>query len=275
MTASNHPGDAFDTCNVHLQVLDRACEFECQVKLGACKVADLLPVARRFSAEVMELSVAGAQAQGKTISCKAGCGACCRQLVPISVVEARHLADFVSRLPAERREALVARFAAAVKKLEEAGLLAAADPARIGLAGKDWEDVSTRYFQLQIACPFLEQESCSIYEERPLVCREYNVTTPSEWCATLNTRTEAIERPLRMGDILASTAADLLGISGVQIPLTLALRWSALHGASLDATRDGEAMFWNLLGHVDEQSRIPFQDRGGMAADGKPEPGTK
>jgi Fe-S-cluster containining protein len=32
-------------------------------------------------------------------------------------------------------------------------------------------------------CPFLEDESCSIHPDRPLVCREYLVTSPAELCA--------------------------------------------------------------------------------------------
>ena len=34
------------------------------------------------------------------------------------------------------------------------------------------------YFQLGIPCPFLEEESCSIYHDRPITCREYLVTSP-------------------------------------------------------------------------------------------------
>ena len=36
---------------------------------------------------------------------------------------------------------------------------------------------------LGIPCPFLEDESCSIHPARPLVCREYLVTSPAELCA--------------------------------------------------------------------------------------------
>src|SRR4029450_6909381 len=39
------------------------------------------------------------------------------------------------------------------------------------------------YFQQGIPCPFLEEESCSIYEERPITCREYLVTSPAENCS--------------------------------------------------------------------------------------------
>jgi len=39
------------------------------------------------------------------------------------------------------------------------------------------------YFALRVPCPFLEEESCSIHPDRPLVCREYLVTSPAELCA--------------------------------------------------------------------------------------------
>jgi len=44
-------------------------------------------------------------------------------------------------------------------------------------------ELSLAYFALRIPCPFLEDESCSIHAERPLVCREYLVTSPPELCA--------------------------------------------------------------------------------------------
>ncbi|HEY4330425.1 MAG TPA: YkgJ family cysteine cluster protein, partial [Phycisphaerae bacterium] len=43
-----------------------------------------------------------------------------------------------------------------------------------------------KYFDLRIACPFLENELCSIYTDRPLVCREYQVTSPVSHCQNLD-----------------------------------------------------------------------------------------
>src|SRR5271156_1796035 len=57
-------------------------------------------------------AVVSAAEVGKTISCRKGCGACCRQLVPISCTEGERLLDLIDSLPAERREAVVARFTA-------------------------------------------------------------------------------------------------------------------------------------------------------------------
>lgn len=118
--------------------------------------------------------VAAAEA-GKAISCRKGCGACCRQLVPVSRTEGERLLALVETMDAERRERLHARFAAAEAILDDAGLS--------DRAGRSDRELSLAYFALGIPCPFLEEESCSIHPDRPLVCREYLVTSPAELCA--------------------------------------------------------------------------------------------
>src|SRR5882724_8140722 len=67
-------------------------------------------------------AVVAAAETGKTISCRKGCGACCRQLVPISRTEGERLLQLVEAMPPERREALMARFAAAEAAIEAGGL---------------------------------------------------------------------------------------------------------------------------------------------------------
>jgi Fe-S-cluster containining protein len=42
--------------------------------------------------------------------------------------------------------------------------------------------MSDWYAGLKIPCPFLSEGVCRIYEQRPLACREYFVTSPPEWC---------------------------------------------------------------------------------------------
>jgi Fe-S-cluster containining protein len=120
--------------------------------------------------------VAAAEAEaGKAISCRKGCGACCRQLVPISRTEGEALLALVEAMPGERREVLGQRFAAAEAAIMQAGLAER--------AGRGDRDLSLAYFALKVPCPFLEDESCSIHPDRPLVCREYLVTSPAELCS--------------------------------------------------------------------------------------------
>jgi len=166
-----------------------------RLTLGSLKVAHTIatparPVAAREALPAFQglvnATVAAAErasvAAGGAISCRKGCGACCRQLVPISATEGERLLDLVAALPAERRAVVEQRFAEARAKLDQAGLVPALlDPA--ARAGRSDNDLSAAYFRLGLGCPFLDEESCSIHLDRPLVCREYLVTSPAALCA--------------------------------------------------------------------------------------------
>jgi Fe-S-cluster containining protein len=131
---------------------------------------DIVPALQGLVNAVVEAAEAG-----QAVSCRKGCGACCRQLVPVSRTEGERLLEVIDALPAERREASRTRFAAAEAAIENAGLT--------DRRGRSDRALSTAYFALGLPCPFLEEESCSIHPERPLVCREYLVTSPAELCA--------------------------------------------------------------------------------------------
>jgi len=137
---------------------------------AAVPAAEVVPALQGLVNAVVE-----AAEMGKVISCRKGCGACCRQLVPVSRTEGERLLRIVETMPAERREMLKARFAAAESAIEAAGLKER--------KGRSDRELSTAYFAMGVPCPFLEDESCSIHPERPLVCREYLVTSPAELCA--------------------------------------------------------------------------------------------
>lgn len=82
---------------------------------------DLLPVLRQLNDALIHAAVREVESQGRRVSCRAGCGACCRQMVLISETEARFLADLISAMPDEQRERMTARFAEAVTKLRAGG----------------------------------------------------------------------------------------------------------------------------------------------------------
>jgi Fe-S-cluster containining protein len=143
----------------------------------------MLPVFRQMTHAFVDMGVENDLAEGRSVSCKAGCGACCRQLVPISEIEARELNDLVEAMPAERRTTIKNRFAAALEKLEQAGMLEILREPE-NFYNTTVKEIGINYFQLGIPCPFLEEESCSIHPDRPLACREYLVTSPAENCVS-------------------------------------------------------------------------------------------
>jgi Fe-S-cluster containining protein len=172
------------SANIHVEATIGSCELSlsCTVPAGPTRLDDMLPLLMAISDRVVGAAEEATERRGVPISCKKGCGACCRQLVPISPVEARHVARLVSDLPEPRQSAIRARFAAAKEQLTEAGLWQRLDD-RQSWTETQVSDIGLAYFRERIACPFLEDESCSIHPERPLACREYLVTSPAENCA--------------------------------------------------------------------------------------------
>lgn len=255
-----------DTATIHLHVLGQDRELTFPVGIGPRPVTDLLGPARELGQRISQIAVEHVEAEGGRVSCTIGCAACCRHLIPISAVEAVSLAAVVAAMPAERRAEVRRRFAAAVERLEIAGLLdAKARKGREALVSdaapgepreSPWENVSRRYFELQLACPFLVDEVCGVYADRPLTCREYHVTTPPSFCDELSSRAESVPRPARMSEVLSDAANALLGTKSPMIPLVLALEWASARGASLRRIKDGEAMFWSLLEHMETESPI-------------------
>lgn len=104
--------------------------------------------------------IAEARAKELKATCKTGCNHCCHQLATITVVEGLLIAekllekpDWKALLPVLREKALAACF--------------------------DGVNKNT-YYEKRIACAFLREGLCSIYEIRPSPCRyHYVVSDPS------------------------------------------------------------------------------------------------
>lgn len=92
--------------------------------------------------------VARAAAAGNHVECAAGCWYCCHQSIAVSAAEAVTIAA-VLRATARDVPDLAAHAAAI-----------------------DGLDAPARYAQ-GLPCPFLQDQRCSIYEDRPETCRSY------------------------------------------------------------------------------------------------------
>jgi Fe-S-cluster containining protein len=147
-------------------------------------------------------AITDAAGNGREVTCRVGCGACCRQLVPVSVPELRHLAGVLAEHPQSDRIAL--RYDALQDKLRATGLY---DPVRevAGLSRDAVARLAREYFRLDVSCPFLEEGQCLIYSDRPLACREYLVTSAAVECG----------RP------------DFGNVNRVELPVSLAARVAA------------------------------------------------
>lgn len=230
-----------------LTVGDREIEASARVPAGPVRVVDILPVLHSLASAVVAVGEEQAREQGKVISCRAGCGACCRQIVPISEMDARYLAALVEAMPEARRARVVERFRAAVARLEELGLIAKfREMSRYTPAER--QEIAMDFFRAGVACPFLEDESCSIHPARPMVCREYLVTNPPENCAHPTiTNIEMVPLPAKPSLALYRFTDGVGEDKWRYLPLVLALEWAAEHAGDDQPELPGPQILMNFL----------------------------
>ncbi len=165
-------------------------ELNLTIPATPVKPRRMLPVFQNLTNEIVARGIQRSNEAGKPISCKAACGACCRQPLLLSEAEVFNLAELVEAMPAERRQIIKERFREGREHFEKLDWFnrfdAMSDRAKAGpndALAREFVALLSEYIAQKIACPFLEAESCSIYEDRPLICREYLVTSPSENCS--------------------------------------------------------------------------------------------
>ena len=179
LTAPIAEGAAAMSGAVEVRLAGAALRFVVTVPADPVPLDALLPVFHGLTDAVVGVVENQATVAGQRVSCHKGCGACCRQAASISPSEARGLAHLVAALPPDRRAVIEARFAAARAATAPVLAAALADTASAGT-----EKFGLAYLALGVACPFLEDEACSIYADRPMICREHLVSSPPVECRT-------------------------------------------------------------------------------------------
>ncbi len=148
--------------------------------------------------EIYKIQSALATKRGQAITCHKGCPFCCNELVMASLGECELIVyylysheeamkAFVKGFPSwleriQKHEDVFRRIEDARSKTYDSGL----SEESMELLGKELQ----AYWQLQIPCPFLADQVCSIYEVRPWACSSVFSVTPSEWCNPINTTYE-------------------------------------------------------------------------------------
>lgn len=102
---------------------------------------------------------------GERIHCGKGCSDCCSQIFQITEIEAAVISRHVKALSPERRAELVERARTYLPRrkaiLGEHGVIEA------------WGSLPPKGTRLP--CPALEDGACSIYDDRPMICRKYGI----------------------------------------------------------------------------------------------------
>lgn len=128
-----------------------------------CKASTLKLIQTSWS-NLSEGMSAAAKALGTT--CTKGCDHCCHIATVISPADATLIADHLLSKP---------DWQALLPQLAEGARAA---------FGPDGEPLSReRFFEKHLACPFLRDHSCSIYQVRPMPCRAHFVISDPVLCS--------------------------------------------------------------------------------------------
>ena len=126
------------------------------------------------------------QANGVTdeVSCRSGCTDCCHQMVPVGPTELASLRRAIRSLESSARRRVERRIVSTAATLRSLGFTAEfsePEPERR-------RQLRRRYFDQAIPCPLLEDGTCVVRDERPLICRDYLVSSDPVHCSTMDSQ---------------------------------------------------------------------------------------
>ncbi len=188
---------------------------------------EMMPVFQILTDTFVAAAVSDLEQSGRCVTCRLGCAACCRQVIPLTPAETKWIRQVVETLPPSQQAAVRARFSAVLQRLTEAGLREALENYR-DLSDEALLSLANAYVELELRCPFLEDESCTIYADRPIACREYLVTSPPENCYGPGPRQiERVPIPASMSKMVGQFGQESQPGGRPYLPLVLALERTA------------------------------------------------
>lgn len=256
--ASGSSNSSNKVIGLELNILGETLNFHIGVGKGWAKLSDIVPLARTLCNRISEVVVRRAHNDGNRIPCSKGCSACCsRCLVPMSVPEAFRFKEEIDAAPAYRRESVwgaclgVAQLILGQKLPKPFMQQAEVSPAR----PVDLNLVSNWYTSLKLRCPFLSNHVCSIYDQRPLACREHFIKGSARACGGLRGVAEVLEMPVQLPNVLGQLASELecTGVEAVILPL--ALLWCQENPERAERSWPAEMMVKRFVEIVEAMAR--------------------
>jgi Fe-S-cluster containining protein len=236
--------------NFELDIFDTPVQLAISFTPGPAKLADLVPPARLLCDELAGAFARNVQTHGQTITCHKGCAHCCRYLVPVSAAEAFRMKDEILAIPTARRTAAVNSSLLAAGRILNSKIpnLTAGQNAGPQTSNSHLHNISDWYRGLKLTCPFLANEACTIYQQRPLVCREYMVTSPATMCeGDSHANARVVRLGVSVAEALSQVSKGLLGRDSEAIILPLALLWCSDNEGAARRTWPAEVLIENFI----------------------------
>jgi Fe-S-cluster containining protein len=221
-------GNHMDITELKLDILDTPLDIYIGAKDKMAKLSDLVPLARQLSEEILSITDKKTTESGEAIACRKKCSHCCRYLVPLTIPEAMRLTEEVESRPLwERRFVVESCLLMARCILELTPKSSLEKFINIPLnAGTRFKDLSDWYSRIDLPCPFLVNHLCTIYEQRPIACREHMVTGSNSNCEVRSVQPpHRVQMPVSILESLARLTNELEKPADEVIILPFVLIW--------------------------------------------------
>ena len=215
-----------ETVDFELDILGRTANFRIDITQEQVELADIVPLARTLSTKLTLIVLDRLRENGKIVSCRKGCSACCSYLIPLSVPEVFRLRKELLAMPTERATVVLESCFEAAKTILSKRLERFDAEGLAGNQQSQIDRLSKWYTELKLACPFLLDDLCTMYEQRPLACREHIVTGSLVSCKAEEAgEPEVVRMPVSVIEALAQLTAVLESSNVESVMLPLAAPW--------------------------------------------------
>ena len=177
--------------NLKLQIYREIITAEIAVKDCLAKLAVIVPLLRMLSVKINQAIHRQAIDNGLSIPCHKGCASCCYFLIPLSVPEALCLVGEIMLMPLAQYENLKRHWDRIGDQMREQLPKNLSPPYTNDISCSQLKKISNWYTLQKQPCSFLQKNVCTIYRQRPLVCRDFLVTGSSLQCQLGKVSTKA------------------------------------------------------------------------------------
>jgi Fe-S-cluster containining protein len=241
---------------VRFVILGEILEFCIEYVPGMAGLADLADGLYWLCDQTTEIVIRSIESRGGTIACRKGCALCCRHLIPVSVAEAASLGRYLL----EDRHAngsCIERFRAAAGRVSREF---EKFKGQVDIEGMDFSQLSDGlnawYEQAGIDCPMLVDESCCVYESRPMICRQWGVVGNSQQCMNgAMVAVRKIAQPISYSDILRQVGVRLGLFGNETVLLPFALDWYQANRPKCDRQVKTERLVTEFLNVLDRKTQ--------------------
>lgn len=248
-----HQSNNFDSNEVHdrkhldfqIDLSGRVLNFTISYADCPLKLSDLVPMARALCTKIVNATAEIATDRGQRITCSKGCTYCCSYLAPLSPAEAFRIRDEILTMPVSRRRYYLRSMMVRARYILNHRQSLQQPEELSGLTSQQncLQNISEWYSSLKLTCPFLSSQQCSIYQLRPLVCREYLVSSPASVCHfTSSAMPQIIPLPVSVAEVLMMTSCRLEGTQQEAVMLPFTTLWAKENRARSQRTWQGKVV---------------------------------